>query len=33
VFDLGASGKSDIAKKKDSMIAEAFVAHRNKRRE
>lgn len=26
VFDLGKSGKSDIAKDKDAMIAEAFAA-------
>ena len=32
VFDLGASGKSDINNKKDSMIAEAFIACQNKRR-
>ena len=28
IFDLGSSGNSDISKKKDSMIAEAFAARR-----
>lgn len=33
VFDLGRSGNSDVAKKKDSMIAEAFQsAHRKSQR-
>jgi hypothetical protein len=32
VFDLGASGKSDIAKDKDSMVAEAFARLRSRRR-
>jgi hypothetical protein len=33
VFDLGSSGGSDIAKRKDSMIAEAFAAaHKRARR-
>ena len=33
VFDLGRSGSSDVAKNKDSMIAEAFQsAHRKSRR-
>jgi hypothetical protein len=33
VFDLGASGNSDIAAEKDSMIAEAFASgHRKQRR-
>jgi hypothetical protein len=33
VFDLGRSGNSDVAKNKESMIAEAFQsAHRKSRR-
>jgi hypothetical protein len=33
IFDLGSSGGSNIARNKDSMIAEAFeFAHRNLRR-
>ena len=32
VFDLGSSGKSDIAKNKDAMIAEAFGSSSHKRR-
>jgi hypothetical protein len=33
VFDLGSSGGSDVARNKDSMIAEAFAsAHRANRR-
>lgn len=32
VFDLGASGGSDIAKQKDAMIAEAFAASQRKSR-
>jgi hypothetical protein len=32
VFDLGASGQSDIAKEKDSMLGKAFVRLRRKRR-
>jgi hypothetical protein len=32
VFDLGASGQSDIARGKDKMIAEAFAATHPKRR-
>lgn len=32
VFDLGASGGSDIAKDKDAMLAEAFSAKRRKSR-
>jgi hypothetical protein len=33
IFDLGNSGGSDIAKEKDSMIAESFAAmHKRKRR-
>jgi hypothetical protein len=31
VFDLGASGGSDIAKKKDIMISEAFAAENSSR--
>jgi len=30
VFDLGASGGSDVAKDKNAMIAEAFVFRRRK---
>ena len=30
VFDLGSSGGSDIARNKDSMIAEAFLAAHGK---
>ena len=33
VFDLGASGGSDIAKDKDRMLGEAFVAKAAKRRD
>jgi hypothetical protein len=33
VFDLGASGKSDIANDKDAMIADAFARTRKHRRE
>jgi len=33
VFDLGASGNSDIARDKDAMIAEAFARTRKRRRE
>ncbi len=32
VFDLGASGESDVATKKDAMIAEAIAARRGKAR-
>ena len=32
VFDLGASGGSDIAKNKDAMLAEAFAASGRKPR-
>lgn len=32
VFDLGASGGSDIANHKDAMLAEAFTANRRKTR-
>ncbi len=32
VFDLGSSGGSDIARKKDAMIAEAVSARREKSR-
>ncbi len=32
VFDLGSSGGSDVATKKDSMLAEAFAAERGKSR-
>jgi hypothetical protein len=32
IFDLGASGGSDIARGKDSMIAEAFASARSKPR-
>lgn len=32
VFDLGKSGGSDVAREKDSMIAEAFLFSRRKRR-
>jgi hypothetical protein len=32
IFDLGNSGGSDVAKDKDSMIAEAFDASGRKRR-
>jgi hypothetical protein len=32
VFNLGSSGKSDIARHKHSMIAEAFAATRKARR-
>ena len=31
IFDLGSSGGSDIASKKDSMVAEAFHFGRRKR--
>jgi hypothetical protein len=31
VFDLGASGGSDIARKKDMMISEAFAARSSSR--
>ena len=31
VFDLGASGGSDVAKDKDAMIAAAFASRRAKR--
>jgi len=31
VFDLGASGGSDVAKNKDSMVAKAFASGRNRR--
>ena len=32
VFDLGASGSSDIANHKDAMVAEAFASQRKPRR-
>ena len=32
IFDLGASGGSDIARNKAAMLAEAFGASRSKRR-
>jgi hypothetical protein len=32
VFDLGASGGSDIARHKDAMLAEAFASERRKPR-
>jgi hypothetical protein len=32
IFDLGNSGASDVAKHKDSMIAESLAATRRKRR-
>ena len=31
IFDLGSSGESDIAKRKHSMVAEAFDSRRAKR--
>jgi hypothetical protein len=33
IFDLGSSGGSDIAREKDSMVAEAFRAGRRKARQ
>ena len=32
IFDIGASGNSDIAAQKDAMIAEAFASKRRKSR-
>jgi hypothetical protein len=32
IFDLGSSGGSDVARDKDAMIAEAFLASRKKSR-